>query len=87
MKSWIVGSVALAVASVLSNPECPTNMNIITHRHEFGTWLQFFIRESGFNAFSATWSTGVYATTGRRVLWLRHPLIHVRSTSFRLPIY
>ncbi|KAJ7264029.1 hypothetical protein B0H12DRAFT_1068831 [Mycena haematopus] len=47
-RSWIVGSVALAVASTLSDPSCPNNMNIITSYTQQMTLVKFFTNEAGF---------------------------------------
>ncbi|KAJ7623956.1 hypothetical protein DFH06DRAFT_1340282 [Mycena polygramma] len=73
-KSWIVGSVALAVASVLSDPSCPLNLNIITSRTRLKDWL-YFLRKSGFIVYSMSWSSGAYADAGRVRVTMCHPLI------------
>ncbi|KAJ6512264.1 hypothetical protein C8R47DRAFT_1064861 [Mycena vitilis] len=74
-KSWIVGSVALAAMSVLSDPGCPANINIITQARQLGTWRNFLVRQSGFGIVCRGWSNGPYAMTGGLVFEFRHPNI------------
>ncbi|KAJ7177872.1 hypothetical protein C8R46DRAFT_1212610 [Mycena filopes] len=73
--SWIVGSVALAAASVLSDMPHPDNLNIITLQGELKVWLQFLVVECGFFVRGRYWSTGPYATAGRLAFAFKHPLI------------
>ena len=75
-KSWIVGSIALAAASVLSDPPCPDNLNIITSGDGFRTLLDYFTGEAGYRVVHRHWSTGAYARAGRMVS-LSHPTIKV----------
>ncbi|KAJ7603759.1 hypothetical protein DFH06DRAFT_1151636 [Mycena polygramma] len=80
-RSWIVGSVALAAASVLSDAPVPTNLNIITYCLNFPTWIDFFANQSGFKILKRYWSTGPYAASGRMVLVLHHPQIRGYTVS------
>ncbi|KAJ6495749.1 hypothetical protein C8R47DRAFT_1069598 [Mycena vitilis] len=57
-QSWVVGSVALAAASVLSDPICPDNLNLITFRRNLGVWRRFLVDEAGFSIHSMHPSTG-----------------------------
>ncbi|KAJ7075049.1 hypothetical protein B0H15DRAFT_956865 [Mycena belliarum] len=73
--SWIVGSVALAVASTLSDPPPLDNLNIIAlHRH-CGHWLNFFVNVRGFRMIQDTPSSGAYELAGRRYFKFLHPHI------------
>ncbi|KAJ7651591.1 hypothetical protein DFH06DRAFT_1331545 [Mycena polygramma] len=86
-RSWVVGSVASAAASLLYNGPCPKNLNIITYAH-LGTWLSFFRNEAGFEVFRGHASNGAYARTGRIVVYLRHKEIenyYVSITTSRHP--
>ncbi|KAJ7201232.1 hypothetical protein B0H12DRAFT_1244283 [Mycena haematopus] len=82
--SWIVGSVALAVASTLSDAPSPTNMNIITSNRQCGMLVNFFTREAGFQIISNVnpWSGGAYATAASgRIVWLQHGLVEGKLVS------
>ncbi|KAK6997108.1 hypothetical protein R3P38DRAFT_2799103 [Favolaschia claudopus] len=61
--SWIVGSVALAAASTLSDPPHPRNLNLISYRGNFESWIDFLGR-SGFQLRARRWSSGPYAVPG-----------------------
>ncbi|KAJ7623950.1 hypothetical protein DFH06DRAFT_1340274 [Mycena polygramma] len=74
-KSWIVGSVALAAASTLSDPPLPNELNIITWRRHVRIWMDFLLREAEFEIFSVRWSSGPYAPAGRLVFGFRHSQI------------
>ncbi|KAJ7266932.1 hypothetical protein B0H12DRAFT_1068158 [Mycena haematopus] len=82
-RSWIVGSVALAAASTLSDAPCPSNMNIITTGRQLAMLVKFFEKEAGFVRLGAEWGSGAYANAGRLV-WMKHPLVngkHISITS------
>ncbi|KAJ7250520.1 hypothetical protein B0H12DRAFT_1234399 [Mycena haematopus] len=83
MRSWIVGSVALATASTLSDPPCPSNMNIIVTSRQQTMLVKFFEKEAGFILIGAEWSSGAYTNAGR-VVWMKHPSVkgkHISITS------
>ncbi|KAJ7910218.1 hypothetical protein B0H13DRAFT_2329494 [Mycena leptocephala] len=87
-RSWIVGSVPLAAASVLSDPPCPDNLNIITSCSEVGNWLDFLVHESGFSTHDRYWSTGPYATSGHlgyKVTITATPAAHFGPLFFSAP--
>lgn len=81
-RSWIVSSVALAAASVLSDAPCPTNLNIITHCRQLGAWFRFLVGESGFAVRTRGWSSGAYAVAGGLVFEFQHPGIKVSIACF-----
>ncbi|KAK7032007.1 hypothetical protein R3P38DRAFT_3187738 [Favolaschia claudopus] len=70
--SWIVGSVALAVASTLSDVPRPDNLNVISHYENFDAWETFMTKESGFVLEDRSWSAGPYLSTGGWRLIFRH---------------
>ncbi|KAJ7880942.1 hypothetical protein B0H13DRAFT_1891525 [Mycena leptocephala] len=74
-RSWVVGSVALAAASVLSDPPCPTNLNVIVTFRQFGPWVLFLVAECGFHI-------SPYAAAGLLVFEFTHP----RITSYTVVI-
>ncbi|KAJ6486494.1 hypothetical protein C8R47DRAFT_1072431 [Mycena vitilis] len=74
-KSWIVGSVALAAASVLSDVPCPSNLNIITYNVHYSTWKRFLLSESGFKTVKMYWASGPYLHHAAVVMVVEHPLI------------
>ncbi|KAJ7033484.1 hypothetical protein C8F04DRAFT_1184176 [Mycena alexandri] len=74
-KSWVVGSIALAIASFLSDPAPPNNLNLITSRRKIGIWIQFMLNEGHFQLRHRQWSSGPYADAGRLVLIFTHPAI------------
>ncbi|KAJ7612373.1 hypothetical protein DFH06DRAFT_1345114 [Mycena polygramma] len=74
-KSWIVGSVPLAVASTLSDVPFPSNLNIITYALRYPVWRDFFIFQARFRILERYWSTGPYASAGRLVVVFAHPEI------------
>ncbi|KAJ7811367.1 hypothetical protein B0H13DRAFT_1926751 [Mycena leptocephala] len=87
-KSWIVGSIPLAAASVLSDPVCPTNLNIITHDGYMDAWIDFMLAESKFVLTDRSWSSGPYSTTAKMFYKFAHPLIRnyvVTITTSRAP--
>ncbi|KAJ6490173.1 hypothetical protein DFH09DRAFT_1105255 [Mycena vulgaris] len=74
-RSWVVGSIPLAVGSTLSDVMQPNNMNIITlHRH-CRTWIIFLESECGYKTVIDVAATGAYAAAGRRYLTFEHPKI------------
>ncbi|KAJ7893219.1 hypothetical protein B0H13DRAFT_1886467 [Mycena leptocephala] len=81
-RSWVVGSVALAAASVLSDPPCPTNLNVITHCCQLGNWLRFLLVECGFRVVKREWSSGPYASAGL----LRFEFKHLRVKTYSVVI-
>ncbi|KAJ7831810.1 hypothetical protein B0H13DRAFT_2371262 [Mycena leptocephala] len=78
-RSWVVGSVALAAASVLSDAPCPTNLNVITHERQLGTWVRFMVGESGFHVGKRGWSSGPYVAAGGLVFEFTHARIRTYS--------
>ncbi|KAJ7100067.1 hypothetical protein B0H15DRAFT_796765 [Mycena belliarum] len=72
-QSWIVGSIALAVASVLSDPEGPDNLNIITVHHHRRQWFRYLVDTRGFTIARDSACTGAYENAGRRYYTLVHP--------------
>ncbi|KAJ6604853.1 hypothetical protein DFH09DRAFT_1301002 [Mycena vulgaris] len=82
--SWIVGSVLLAVVSLLSDVPQPHNLNIITlHRH-LGKWMVFMLDGCGFTVRWDGLSTGAYAGEGWKFVKFHHALIpgfHVTVTT------
>ncbi|KAJ6489225.1 hypothetical protein C8R47DRAFT_1071589 [Mycena vitilis] len=74
-KSWIVGSVPLAVASTLSDVPVPSNLNIITYGLRYPVWRDFFVFQARFRVLNRYWSTGPYAASGRQVVVFAHPQI------------
>ncbi|KAJ7098749.1 hypothetical protein B0H15DRAFT_945259 [Mycena belliarum] len=71
--SWVVGSVPLAVVSVLSDVPQPGNLNIITLEKHAYRWLRFFIEECGFGLDADVWASGAYAAAGFRYITFVHP--------------
>ncbi|KAJ7141431.1 hypothetical protein C8R44DRAFT_867053 [Mycena epipterygia] len=71
--SWIVGSVALAVSSVLSDPDLRTNLNIITSYIHREDWIQFMVLDCGFDVVADSRCRGAYANFGARMLKFTHP--------------
>ncbi|KAK6996591.1 hypothetical protein R3P38DRAFT_3221633 [Favolaschia claudopus] len=70
--SWIVGSVALAVASTLSDVPSPDNLNVISYYENFDAWETFMTKESGFVLEDRSWSAGPYISSGGWRLIFRH---------------
>ncbi|KAK7012303.1 hypothetical protein R3P38DRAFT_2790970 [Favolaschia claudopus] len=83
-KSWVVGSVALAIASTLSDPPCPNNLNIITYHEHLEMWNTFLIYESGFILKVAGWSDGPYASSAGRYFTFKHHNIPGLSVTLTL---
>ncbi|KAJ7507784.1 hypothetical protein B0H11DRAFT_2218607 [Mycena galericulata] len=71
-RSWIVGSISLAVAIVLSDPVVPHNLNVITSHVYRQEWMDFF-EEHGFSVAFDRRARGAYAHEGGRVLRFDHP--------------
>ncbi|KAJ6604141.1 hypothetical protein DFH09DRAFT_1067899 [Mycena vulgaris] len=71
-KSWIVGSVSLAVASVLSDPPLRDNLNIIAPYHYETEWIEFMVRVCGFVMVSKVNCHGAYANEGKSILRFEH---------------
>ncbi|KAJ7081411.1 hypothetical protein B0H15DRAFT_953122 [Mycena belliarum] len=79
--SWIVGSVALAVASTLSDPPRPDNLNIIALQRRAGCWYSFMIDCAGFVPVYSGQASGAYARTGSIFSTFQHPLVPAMSVT------
>ncbi|KAJ7492990.1 hypothetical protein B0H11DRAFT_1911430 [Mycena galericulata] len=73
--SWIVGSVALAAGSVLSDPPFPDNLNIITKSRELPHWLNFLVHETGFTMLPQVTASGPYERAGHTFVLFQHSKI------------
>ncbi|KAJ7090426.1 hypothetical protein B0H15DRAFT_948916 [Mycena belliarum] len=81
-RSWIVGSIPLAVASVLSDAPQPNNLNIITLEAYGYRWMKFFVEECGFGLKVDEPASGAYGAAGCRHVRLVHPLRRAQSITF-----
>ncbi|KAJ6482245.1 hypothetical protein DFH09DRAFT_1107396, partial [Mycena vulgaris] len=80
--SWIVGSVALASSSNLSDPASPNNLNIITFDCYFVMWLRLMGDILGFNSPELVAATGAYERVAGMVLRYEHPTLPGLCISF-----
>ncbi|KAJ7451869.1 hypothetical protein B0H11DRAFT_2246292 [Mycena galericulata] len=71
--SWIVGSVSLAVVSVLSDAPVPDNLNIITSHEYREDWILFLCKMCGFDMARDRRSRGAYFHEGARIMKFVHP--------------
>ncbi|KAJ7119798.1 hypothetical protein C8R44DRAFT_878188 [Mycena epipterygia] len=71
LQSWVVGSVPLAVLSVLSDPPVPDNLNLITSGRALRIWIENMSR-MGFNVDSYEPCAGIYGSVGHSFVILKH---------------
>ncbi|KAJ7112793.1 hypothetical protein C8R43DRAFT_961790 [Mycena crocata] len=74
-KSWIVGSVALAVLCMPSRPATPDNLNAIAPRVWYTYWLRLMTGSLGFQVDSDTLCEGEYSGVAWRLVVFTHPTV------------
>ncbi|KAJ7076576.1 hypothetical protein B0H15DRAFT_955342 [Mycena belliarum] len=87
-RSWIVGSVALSVASVLSDPPGRSNMNVLSPYGQLQEWHHFLVGICGFVVVSESKCEGAYLNEGGKFFVFRHPdrqSLHVTITTSARP--
>ncbi|KAJ7079404.1 hypothetical protein B0H15DRAFT_954040 [Mycena belliarum] len=72
-QSWIVGSVALAAVSVLSDVPVPNNLNIISTCHQVKQWVTFLVDVCHFEERQRVMCRGAYAHVGSIYAVFVHP--------------
>ncbi|KAJ6491714.1 hypothetical protein C8R47DRAFT_1214510 [Mycena vitilis] len=81
--SWIVGSVALAAASVLSDAPPPDNLNIIAPNRAFHVW-EPFLRRWGYELMKRVWPSGPYGKAAQVMLVFQHILLPERKITLTI---
>ncbi|KAJ7452425.1 hypothetical protein B0H11DRAFT_2245901 [Mycena galericulata] len=72
-RAWIVGSVPLAVVSVLGDAPLRKNMNIVVPHDEYRELFFFFVFQHGFNRTTSEQTSGAYAADGCMFMCFEHP--------------
>ncbi|KAJ7094430.1 hypothetical protein B0H15DRAFT_946847 [Mycena belliarum] len=87
-RSWIVGSVALSVASILSDPPARTNINLLSPYGQLQEWTEFLVDLCGFAIVSEGRCDGAHVSEGGQYLVFRHDdrkALHVTVTTSSRP--
>ncbi|KAF8166594.1 hypothetical protein K438DRAFT_1984145 [Mycena galopus ATCC 62051] len=71
-RSWVVGSVALAVLSFGADIDIPSNLNLISCASTEGSWITVMCDVMGFTLHSSSQCKGYYASLGKHLLVFRH---------------
>ncbi|KAJ7494789.1 hypothetical protein B0H11DRAFT_1910734 [Mycena galericulata] len=79
--SWIVGSVPLAAACLLSDVGPPNNLNVITKSTRLSAWFTFLVHETGFRVISHGPASGAYQRAGHIFVRFVHDNIPGMSVS------
>ncbi|KAJ6580280.1 hypothetical protein B0H10DRAFT_2198527 [Mycena sp. CBHHK59/15] len=74
-QSWIVGSVPLGVLSVLGDPPCPSNLNVITSYIWLDYWLRVMVHDLGYSIIHHGRCPGALAADGGRFVKFHHPKV------------
>ncbi|KAJ7079400.1 hypothetical protein B0H15DRAFT_954036 [Mycena belliarum] len=71
-RSWIVGSVALSVVSVLSEPPARSNLNVLSPYGQLHEWQDFLVGMCGFVVVSEAKCAGAYLNEGGKFITFQH---------------